>query len=619
MAIDSVSRSATTNPGLGRELIRSFGNSRIPNLPRPSIEQVATTGAGLTIGYGAGTAGKYAYDGLNNDKIIPTEYPFLGGQSSGIPYNVVFSLTSNEPATIISSGIVFGRIAGIGWIGDNYGIIGSDGQNISYGHHRSAVDRYGYSMKIISVERVDGRPDTGGNPPPIRLGYTETYVSPSARPIPRIADKGVLIFPDDTDPNSRKNNVTTFPPRGVIVDVPPFFPNPIYDEDGKMITTFPREDGLSLKFPNPPGEPKIGESGNLDLGSLPRGNPTGQGRGTNSLSPALNVPINGEETDLTRYQDRHIINGPIDIDSPEITQQDDETKLIPTFNRDQGYTSRELNLVGEGLKRLEDEPSSDLSTNRRTGLSPGISSGQITSTSRRGSLTSTPVNSGNSSSGGNTPVDPDKDKCTEPDISGTINNVKCAKFEEIDNSPDSWNFSGKGLIGVKEEVLALSKLVGEVKKDICRLEVVSGIPETWPQKGNSQIPQLIVIFVEYDKKNKKWGKTPYEMKIPHYSGGKKPTIGSYTKGRYCASLRLTDNSRLTVNAKTKKEASSFYKSLLPLIDKQFLPGITDIEPIKRADSLKEVLVYPRTARYFPRGVQKAEPEWIYYFAIPSSS
>jgi hypothetical protein len=197
-------------------------------------------------------------------------------------------------------------------------------------------------------------------------------------------------------------------------------------------------------------------------------------------------------------------------------------------------------------------------------------------------------------------------------IQGIIQNIKCSKFSEIDDSPASFDYQGNNFLGISSQIQALSRLVSEVKKDICRMETIAAIPDYWPPRRNREIPQLVIHFAEKLSGGKP-GKTRYSVVIPHYKGSRRPEIGSYLKGRYAACLILKDESKLIINAKTESGAKSTIRALSRFIDSRFLPSDVDVDPSKRRDKPKEVRVYPISARFFPKGQQSGDVEWVHYF------
>jgi hypothetical protein len=206
-----------------------------------------------------------------------------------------------------------------------------------------------------------------------------------------------------------------------------------------------------------------------------------------------------------------------------------------------------------------------------------------------------------------------KNNGSEPEtIEGSVQNIKCSKFGENDDSPAKFDYNGKNFKGISSQIGALTKLVTELKKDICRLETTAAIPDYWPPRRNQEIPQLVIHFAE-KLANGKAGKTRYTLTIPHYKGGKKPKIESYLKGRYAGCLILKDDSRLIVNAKTPAAAKSLIRTYSSLIDSRLLPDDLSIEPTTRRDKPKEIRVYPVIARYFPKGQKSGEVEWVTYF------
>ncbi len=73
-------------------------------------------------------------------------------------------------------------------------------------------------------------------------------------------------------------------------------------------------------------------------------------------------------------------------------------------------------------------------------------------------------------------------------------------------------------------------------------------------------------------------KAPYaDFSIPHYIGSKRPTIPGYTYGGWAVSLKLTDQSYISIKTLTREEGVSVMQKLAKLVDPKYLPAanITD--------------------------------------------
>ncbi|NJR31632.1 MAG: hypothetical protein HC778_00575 [Chamaesiphon sp. CSU_1_12] len=105
-------------------------------------------------------------------------------------------------------------------------------------------------------------------------------------------------------------------------------------------------------------------------------------------------------------------------------------------------------------------------------------------------------------------------------------------------------------------------------------------------------------------------KAPYsDFSIPHYIGGKRPKIPSYTYGGWIITLTLTDQSYLQIKSLTRDEGVRVVLELAKFIDPKFLPkgGATEsvlskTEPHDgKKNRLHGVLLKPYKAEYYKFG------------------
>ena len=143
-------------------------------------------------------------------------------------------------------------------------------------------------------------------------------------------------------------------------------------------------------------------------------------------------------------------------------------------------------------------------------------------------------------------------------------------------------------------------------------------PEWWALRAGSDRPQLVVIFKpkskEYESQTSRWTLT-----IPHVSKTNNPKsliklIPDYHKGNIQGTLVLKDNSKLVVYAKTAQEAKKYIESVIfrGIIDSDYIPKDYFIKTAVIDKSLKELVVTPEMAKFFPHGQKELNPEWIVF-------
>lgn len=137
---------------------------------------------------------------------------------------------------------------------------------------------------------------------------------------------------------------------------------------------------------------------------------------------------------------------------------------------------------------------------------------------------------------------------------------------------------------------------------------IATMPEWWPKRVGSDIPQLTVVWRPPGKK------TSYQICIPHYNGDRNPKIPSYRKGSYRGTLTLSDNSKLVVNAASENEADRVIRVLRRYINPKFASGRNPHIGKVKGSGFKEARVVPIVADFYPYGqAEDNRPSWRKYF------
>ena len=147
-------------------------------------------------------------------------------------------------------------------------------------------------------------------------------------------------------------------------------------------------------------------------------------------------------------------------------------------------------------------------------------------------------------------------------------------------------------------------------------DAIAAIPDWWQIRLGADIPQLVIQYAER-LGDGSYGSPKYSVSIPHYRKTFEQTVKedfpSYTKGSRMGVLICSDNSKLIVNALDEDEVDRVMTQLMSLIDSTFIQDARINNGARRGSNLKEILVYPRIAKYFATGQKDTKPTWIKYF------
>lgn len=143
-----------------------------------------------------------------------------------------------------------------------------------------------------------------------------------------------------------------------------------------------------------------------------------------------------------------------------------------------------------------------------------------------------------------------------------------------------------------------------------RISALAVVPEWWSIRAGANRPQLVISF-----KSERNPRSHYTLHIPHYSGGKTniSPISSYQKGNYRGTLTLKDNSKFICYAVSENEAESVINDAKRHINSKFLVGATITIGTTRKKNFKTDRVKATSAKFFSKGLEQMEPDWIAYF------
>ncbi|WP_013323004.1 hypothetical protein [Gloeothece verrucosa] len=196
-------------------------------------------------------------------EISPPEYPFRGGQSAGVAYNIEFLRNDNGATTgspyIPGSTWVYGPVKLIaqpaGGVDPTYGRL-----YLGYINNRDIIYFYekvglGGAIQITKVTRADGLPDTGGDPeptnPPSKYSPNQLFFPPPEGATPSV--------PENPPSQNKSPNPTINPSNfqnPTITPIPTITPTPTINPSKKPAKK-PTEDPERKPTKNPDLPPII--------------------------------------------------------------------------------------------------------------------------------------------------------------------------------------------------------------------------------------------------------------------------------------------------------------------------------------------------------------------------
>lgn len=147
-------------------------------------------------------------------------------------------------------------------------------------------------------------------------------------------------------------------------------------------------------------------------------------------------------------------------------------------------------------------------------------------------------------------------------------------------------------------------------------ECLAVVPDWWQIRLGANRPQLLVSYAAKFLDGS-WDKAKYVVSIPHWSRSQGLTtidkFPTYRKGQYQAVMVLPDNSKLIINAFSESIAlNAVDKMAQGIPESMVVQSVTKVAS-RRGRDLLSVIVYPRSARYFPTGQLDLKPLWVNKF------
>jgi hypothetical protein len=448
-----------------------------------------------------------------------------------------------------------------------------------------------------SIQTVSIIPSNPNDPDPVIRGTPQP-----APQIPVDPDTGRANLPEFTPtPSLREPNspqLTPSPsPRNSPSGSPSAVPNP---------TTSPNlNPGAPFALPDFPEMPSFFNPTAPDSPSSPLSNPTipfnnpATPASKGNPSTKLNQPSDGSFTGVTINGDR--------VDAPNIVNtRAREPVRAPTFDPGTNVT-----INGEPIPNKDSlKVPSDVTTPNGNVSTPATSEREQTKTQPKPEETTQP-----------------RQTCDDPCVQGLHDKLDGQSLTSIEvNVFDKCNVEKSEAVYKKQTFKVPQSLAATLTvmlNDLAVLqgkdcsgggEAIASVPEWWQARRGSDIPQLAIIFAEQFSSGK-LGKSRWTLCIPHYNRpkGAKPSIPTYNKGNWFGTLKLTDGSKLGVNAASSSECKRILNRLKIHIPVEFRtkkgkaikPRIVE-DPT--AD-FKECKVTPVRADYYSKGQSNMKPDW----------
>ncbi|MEH2197809.1 hypothetical protein [Nostoc sp.] len=142
-------------------------------------------------------------------------------------------------------------------------------------------------------------------------------------------------------------------------------------------------------------------------------------------------------------------------------------------------------------------------------------------------------------------------------------------------------------------------------------QAIAAVPEWWQIRPEAKRPQLILLCGQKNDSGSV-GYLVYPITVPHpkINRGKISPIPDYKKGNTEAILTLKDNSKVIVNTHDNETANSLIEAIKLIIDPAYLEGSFTKIGLRKGQTLLEITVAAREARYFSQGLKNTKPDWI---------
>jgi hypothetical protein len=182
------------------------------------------------------------------------------------------------------------------------------------------------------------------------------------------------------------------------------------------------------------------------------------------------------------------------------------------------------------------------------------------------------------------------------------------------DGPEFEQISVQVHFAMKLAVEAQAERLAAIEAQQCESNCIAAVPDSWQMRIQQTPPQLVIQYAE--KKGDRLGAPHYSISIPYYRLSAENTKASlfpvYKKGSHIGIVVLPDNTKIIVNATNGTEAERVLNLLKGLVVPEKVKGAIESTAKRKGQSLKEVRVFPKIAKYFD-GVN-VKPVWIKYLA-----
>jgi hypothetical protein len=202
------------------------------------------------------------------------------------------------------------------------------------------------------------------------------------------------------------------------------------------------------------------------------------------------------------------------------------------------------------------------------------------------------------------------EECSDP----CLESITVQVFDGCDgNTPKKKNKSIQVIAGTGDLYAGIfSELLAQQSLQCDNHDCVAAVPEWWQVRVGANRPQLIMQFAER-LPNGNYGPPHWVLSIPWCtvtSSHTTPPISSYQKGNVEVCLRLADNSSIVANCINEATAIRVLSQAIACISPTQLIGANHRIGVRSGEGLQNLIVYPRSAKYFSTGQRNTVPDWV---------
>lgn len=427
-----------------------------------------------------------------------------------------------------------------------------------YGSLVNGEDR----IRLARIVRVDGQPDTGGNPLGPQVGSTEPTRTPnSSRP------KAPSPIPTPLIPNTPFLPPRVAPQRNLPTPKPIGTPLP---------STSPLPDELKPPEKQPDRATKPSDKPSITpfKGSKGSLSPSGAGFGTGvdigrALQRSLDSALNSDELkDIKRL-----------LQNPTQTTNEGRNKIFPV----NGFTSGGTG-VDKSVGLINNPPFNKPQEDIDKCCQP-------------------------SGSSGNSEVDlTEVTNLLKTNVSGDISLLECNA-----ENPEVLLFNGQGIAGLSNQLDILADAMVKIWDKVkCPNDTELALPESWAIKTSRTVGQYVIIWRPVVSSGSRWSSTiPHPRHTDLNNAMAAFTDITYMRGDVMVNVQNSDNTQCIMNVESESEAQRLINWINDLTSLEYadsqLPKVTKgMKP-----RINKIQVRPSVVKYYSTGQTSMIPDWIF--------